>query len=44
MNILLTYNMKKRILSALLLIMMAVAVQAKEVVWKTPSAYMGAYS
>ena len=44
MNILLTYNMKKRILSALLLIMMAVAVQAKEVVWKKPSAIMGAYS
>lgn len=37
-------KMRKKIIGALLLIMMAVAGQAKEVVWKTPSAYMGAYS
>ena len=37
-------NMKKRILSALLLVLIAVAGQAKEVVWKNPSAFLGAYS
>ena len=36
--------MKKKIIGALLLIMMAVAVQAKEVVWKNPAAFMGAYN
>ena len=34
-------NMKKRVLSAVLLVLMAVAGQAKEVVWKNPSAFMG---
>ena len=36
--------MKQKIMSALLLVMMAVAGQAKEVVWKNPSAFMGMYS
>ena len=38
------YKMKQKIMSALLLMLMAVAGQAKEVVWKNPSAFMGAYS
>ena len=38
------HKMKKKIIGILLLIMMAVAGQAKEVVWKNPSAYMGAYN
>ena len=36
--------MKQKIMSALLLVLMAVAGQAKEVVWKNPSAFMGMYS
>ena len=38
------YKMKQKIMSALLLVLMAVAGQAKEVVWKNPSAFMGMYS